>query len=228
MIYTCISPLSLCFNSYREKSQRPQGMAQPGVCAFPWPHPQTHHRSTCAALAGTPSSTHSYLSFKTEFRNHLVPQTTLQGTDLPPKGGRSVSWLALHLPSCLIIPCTDGYFSRRDTVFSILYTHQYSLHLPACSAQNRIYTTGMSRGKPIQGVLEAHLLDLFFFSFKFQSLWICGTEGENIYFSFSLKATIQNNEHWDYSPTTRLATVRSLRSWRGYDSPALASGDRND
>lgn len=43
------------------------------------------------------------------------------------------------------------------------------------------------------------------FSFKFESVLICDTEEQSLFFSFSLKAIIQNKQYRDYS--SQLETI---------------------
>lgn len=122
----CISPVSLSSHSSKEKTpasttwhvtEASEGMPQPRVRAFPLPQPPLRHLSTCTAPSGRPSNAHSRLSFRTDFKNHLFPQTLPRHR---PATQRVMFCLTarLHPLSCLVSPVRTAS-SPTDTQSSV-------------------------------------------------------------------------------------------------------------
>lgn len=135
--------------------------------------------------------------------DHCKPRTPHPKGDVLSHGSPCTCRPALSSPVQKAVSPTDSFL---DLIHSSLLPRSYSVLSTERALHDR-----KAQGKHVQGALEAYL---HFFSFKFESVLICGTEGKSIYF-FSLKATTQNNEYRHCSSTARPETGRSLPSWRG-------------
>lgn len=163
-------------------------MAWPGARAFLPPPPRLHR----GFLTGTPSMLPP-VCLKTQCRNHLSPQASLKA---PAPTRRAVF---AHGSRCT---CRPASCSSQVAVSPTHVRFSPPCALPVFSVSHgECFNNRNAFG-------EAHLRSarsiptVFFFFFKLESVLIRGTNGKSVYFSFSLKANIQNNKYEHYGSTT--------------------------